>query len=320
MNTKNTKNTKNPLTAEILGISKHALQVANRVGKIDFCKPYKVAKFASPVTFNKAAAAVPALKDQGNYNFFVLLDCRKSEYAYRQYVYIIDVEPGRFNIFRNNYGDSISAYHLLGNKEYNKAVGCPCIMDTFHRVSDLEDQRKQTGNTLYIVYQNKALQAPAPKLKVTSNTFKPWMRNAFYYGASALNYDKSGYNIERIRRDLKSRAFNYKREKSKKEVDSIDYSEYLQTLKSSYSELKSLYIKTFASLADSESMAKLNSFDIRSSLIYGLSNIEGFERRNKEKDFKSCAGAETSFNDCKATINKGLEAIKALRKELVIND
>lgn len=169
-------------------------------------------------------------------------------------------------------------------------------VDTFIRQKDFEELRKSPNTATYFIYQDKSYIQPL-KQKETIN---------YYHSRS--KYDKSGCNLTESREMLYNRLEKYKTNKRKQEVDQIDFTSDIETIKKSFAELKT---KTITLLANAETHDDYRTVRdvIDYHFIWLVDDIETIVTNAKNKTFKSIESADKLISSVKNNIKDYLKTI-----------
>ena len=258
-------------TKELLQYRKKALQyVANNYG-YDFQKPFKVTGLLGKFT-------AKSIEKETVSNCGILLICKGSNVKY------VRLNKGKFDIdARNGYEYSIDYY---------------CSKKIF------ETDRKSGKLGMFIIQQDDKYK------RVVKNTFTnsySFITNSYSFNRD--EFDKSGCNITKTRRQLHSRLCAYKADKRKREVDAISYENELKNIKEMFSRLKSELILKLSEAKTKDEYEKLrNVFDY--NYVWIVRRIKTLENKIIQNGFCSIKEATDSITILKNDITDKMKKIE----------
>lgn len=203
-------------------------------------------------------------------NCGILLICKGSN------VKCVRLNKGKFDIdARNGYEYSIDYY---------------CSKKIF------ETDRKSGKLGMFIIQQDDKYK------RVVKNTFT----NSYSFNRD--EFDKSGCNITKTRRQLDNRLYNYKANKRKREVDAISYESELKNIKEMFSKLKSELILKLSKTETVDGYEKIRDvFDYTFVLI--VKRIKSLENKIIQNGFCSIKEATDSITILKNDITDKMKKI-----------
>lgn len=204
-------------------------------------------------------------------NCGILLICKGSN------VKCVRLNKGKFDIdARNGYEYSIDYY---------------CSKKIF------ETDRKSGKLGMFIIQQDDKYK------RVVKNTFT----NSYSFNRD--EFDKSGCNITKTRRQLDNRLYNYKANKRKREVDAISYESELKNIKEMFSKLKSELILKLSKTETVDGYEKIRDvFDYTFVLI--VKRIKSLENKIIQNGFCSIKEATDSITILKNDITDKMKKIE----------
>jgi hypothetical protein len=204
-------------------------------------------------------------------NCGILLICKGSN------VKCVRLNKGKFDIdARNGYEYSIDYY---------------CSKKIF------ETDRKSGKLGMFIIQQDDKYK------RVVKNTFT----NSYSFNRD--EFDKSGCNITKTRRQLDNRLYNYKANKRKREVDAISYESELKNIKEMFSKLKSELILKLSKTETVDGYKKIRDvFDYTFVLI--VKRIKSLENKIIQNGFCSIKEATDSITILKNDITDKMKKIE----------
>lgn len=204
-------------------------------------------------------------------NCGILLICKGSN------VKCVRLNKGKFDIdARNGYEYSIDYY---------------CSKKIF------ETDRKSGKLGMFIIQQDDKYK------RVVKNTFT----NSYSFNRD--EFDKSGCNITKTRRQLDNRLYNYKANKRKREVDAISYESELKNIKEMFSKLKSELILKLSKTETVDGYEKIRDvFNYTFVLI--VKRIKSLENKIIQNGFCSIKEATDSITILKNDITDKMKKIE----------
>ena len=141
--------------------------------------------------------------------------------------------------------------------------------------------------------------------------YKRVVKNTFTnsYSSNRDEFDKSGCNITKTRRQLHSRLCAYKADKRKREVDAISYENELKNIKEMFSRLKSELILKLSEAKTEDEYEKLrNVFDY--NYVWIVRRIKTLENKIIQNGFCSIKEATDSITILKNDITDKMKKIE----------
>lgn len=175
------------------------------------------------------------------------------------------------------------------------------LIDDYYAKYSFEEDRKSGKLGVFIIQQDAKYKR---KIKRTFSS------SSYYYSNSNSDeFDKSGYNITEARQALKYRLDNYKADKRKREVDSISYEADLKEIKEMFQTLKKKLVLRLSEAKTSEDYKNIESV-FNYSFTWMVRDMEDFETKVMQNNFRTVKEATNSITDLKEKIKKKIEIIR----------
>lgn len=216
---------------------------------------------------------VNSIKKITGSNSGILLVCKGTE------VRCVELNTGRFGI-------------EVPRDKYKYLIDDYCVK------YDFEADRKSGKLGVFIIQQDAKYKREAKRTSSFS-----------YYGNSSSDeFDKSGCNITKTRRELRYRLNNYKADKRKREVDSISYEADLKEIKKMFQTLKEKLLVKLSEAKTSKDYKNIeNIFDYR--FAWMVKDIENFETNVTQNKFRTVKEATDDIAGLKEQIAKKIRKI-----------
>lgn len=171
------------------------------------------------------------------------------------------------------------------------------LIDTYYLKRVFEENRKSGKLGIFIVQQEDEYKRAVKVPSINS------------YSSNRDEFDKSGCNITKTRKQLDSRLCAYKTGKRKREVDAISYESELKNIKEMFSKLKSELILKLSKTETVDGYEKIRDvFDYTFVLI--VKRIKSLENKIIQNGFCSIKEATDSITILKNDITDKIKKIE----------
>lgn len=171
------------------------------------------------------------------------------------------------------------------------------LIDTYYLKKGFEENRKNGELGIFIVQQEDEYKRAVKVPSINS------------YSSNRDEFDKSGCNITKTRKQLDSRLCAYKTDKRKREVDAISYESELKNIKEMFSKLKSELILKLSKTETVDEYEKIRDvFDYTFVLI--VKRIKSLENKIIQNGFCSIKEATDSITILKNDITDKMKKIE----------
>lgn len=171
------------------------------------------------------------------------------------------------------------------------------LIDTYYLKRGFEKNRKSGELGIFIVQQEDEYKRAVKVPSINS------------YSSNRDEFDKSGCNITKTRKQLDSRLCAYKTDKRKREVDAISYESELKNIKEMFSKLKSELILKLSKTETVDEYEKIRDvFDYTFVLI--VKRIKSLENKIIQNGFCSIKEATDSITILKNDITDKMKKIE----------
>lgn len=195
-------------------------------------------------------------------------------------------------------GSDIKCVRLnKGEFDIDVRQGYKYVIDYYCSKGVFETDRKSGKFGIFVIQQD------AEYKRVVKNTFT----NSYY--SNRDEFDKSGCNITKTRKQLDSRLCAYKANKRKREVDAISYESELKNIKEMFSKLKSELILKLSKTETVDEYEKIRDvFDYTFVLI--VKRIKALENKIIQNGFCSIKEATDSITILKNDITDKMKKVE----------
>lgn len=167
-------------------------------------------------------------------------------------------------------------------------------IDDYYTKCDFEEDRKSGKLGVFIIQQDTKYK------RGIKRTFSSYH---YYSNSSSVEFDKSGCNITEVRQALKYRLNNYKADKRKREVDSINYEADLKEIKEMFQTLKEKLLVKLSEAKTSEDYKNIENI-LNYRFVWMVSDMEKFENKVMQNNF--------------CTIKEATDSIKSLKEQIEV--